>query len=256
MEKFYFCINQHQKNILEYKGLCCDIVGLNELNLALDRGVKKIIVFNDTIPAIYRYIKKYHVEIELWQEGIIPFMGMSFNLKSKFRLAVDNFLPKNILKGYRPYFFNGIQTIRTAYPVSLLEENGVICDKIIYDPEIFSYKPNHNKILDAPLYLATDFYSEGLFKDHYAQIKNFIKLKKIIPGIKFKPHPKELKISIEILGVNNVESDTIYSNDVYGTISTSIYLNHIRGSKVNFLLENHSKIIRRAFRENVELLYR
>ena len=84
---------------MEYKGLHSNIVGLNDLNAALDRGVKKIIVFNDTIPALYRSITNYDAELELWQEGIIPFMGMPFNLKSKFRLAVNKFLPKNMLKG-------------------------------------------------------------------------------------------------------------------------------------------------------------
>lgn len=256
MEKFYFCINQHQKNILKHKRIHSDIVGLDDLKLALRRGVNKIIIFNDTIPGIYRATKKYDVDIELWQEGIIPFTSIPFNLKSRLRIAVNKFVPRSIFKGYRPYFFNGIQTIRAAYPASMLEKKGVTCKKIIYDPEIFSYRPEMNNASGAPLYLATDFYSEGLLQDHAAQLKNFENLKKTVPNIKFKPHPKEIDLSLEILGQNNIEMDTIYSHDVYGTISTSIFLNHTGGSRVNFVLDGHSEIVKRAFKENVEILYR
>lgn len=255
MNSFFFCLNLHQQNILFEKGIHSNIVNASDLEQAILSGAKRIVLFNDTIPDVFKILKNFDGKVELWQEGLIPFFGIRFNTKSTIRILVNEIFPARLLRGLRPYFFNGIDTIRTAYDPAYLRALGVAAKNIIYDPTVFTYRPINGDFCDVPLYLGTDFYSEGMLQDHRAQIKNFKKLKERMPKVKFKPHPKEVDLFRKIFDPYALELSKSFSNEVFGTISTALYLNFASESKVTFILEGHSDIVKRAHRNNVQCLF-
>lgn len=254
-KNFYLCLNEHQRNILRFKNIDSNIVNVDDLNIALRKGANRIILFNDTIPVAHKMLAKFDVEVELWQEGIIPFFGLSFNAKSLVRNIIRRCTNANAFVGYKPYFYNSIDTIRTAYSPEYLMSMGVSAKKILYEPDIFAYTNAEFNDAPYPLYLATDYYSEGMVKDHLAQIKNFMALKEEFEDIKIRPHPKEIGFFRKELSETDVETKYAYSSRVFGSISTSLLINRFRGSNVNFILDNHSNTVKEAWRCNVKVLF-
>ncbi len=247
---FYFSISTHQILILKEKGLACEIVNLPDLEAALKSGIRKLVIFNDTIPGVMRLIKKFNIEAELWQEGLVPFHGFVYNYKSFVRNRIFANIPCSLFDGYRPYFYNGCKLIRTAYPETSFNglKSGV---KVIQDCDIFKYSDALAPVSDHPIYAATDLHSSRLMADHHVQINNFLNLRKLFPNLRFRPHPSEFNLFSKIFPDEYLSFDFKYSNLLIGTISTLLYINMQRGGKSILFLQGHTKILHEISRLNV-----
>lgn len=247
---FYLCLNLHQQSILKHKGISAEIVNMIDLEYAYDQGIKKYVILNDTLPVFFRIVNINIVDVELWQEGLIPFLGINYNARSFIRSSINQYFNFNFTRGYRPYFFNGIKKIKTAFDPDVLKQLGVQSE-IQYDPNIIFYNDSGCDNAMYPIYLSTNFYSSGMMSDHVAQMKSFFNLLKVYPQLKFRPHPSEVYLFKNLINPERIELNYKYSNFVIGTISTLLYVNNVRGAHCNVDLRGFSDIVKRAFYSNV-----
>ena len=195
-------------------------------------GLKEIALFRDTSVFEMNYLKYFKKikKITLVQEGLVPFDGFSYNLRSRFR-RFSSHLPSRFTSGLKPYFYSADQIIA-------LDGHEFIPDletKIIDRYMLSSLKGDELPCSSNNIYFATDFYRLGLRYEHFLQIESFNNLKKSDSNLRFRPHPSETAlfqrhspIAHEDLDFGGLSLPPI----AYGSLTTSLVQMSIHGAIV------------------------
>jgi hypothetical protein len=246
---------KHQQEIANFNAKDTDLILLNsQFNLSqFDGDTGEIILFNDVRPDL-KEIKRMFDQTVLWQEGLIPYFGFTYNFRSYVRKLLSSKVFFNSTIGYRPYFYNNCDIIRTAYSAEHMSSMG-IGSEIIVDKDIFSYRSVEDVISNYPIFFGAAFISNGMSLDHFAQIENYRQLKRVFPEIKFKPHPRDVYWfkygdRADKLGLS-LEFNVNFSSKSFGNLSTSLFNNYKLGLEVVIIHSGHSDIVQKAMKINI-----
>ena len=209
-----------------------------------------LVIFNDVRPDI-SFLKSRFSSITLYQEGLIPYFNLSYN----FRSTTRNFLrypPFSFFtNGFKPYFFNGCHKIITSFDKRVFDSVGINAEITVTD-DVLRHSPVH-KPNTPNMFFGGAFISNGMKRDHIAQLNNYFSLKSSIPDLIFKPHPRDVSFfSKNFISNLNICTESKYGSNAYGNVSTALLESALSGIPTHWILDGHSNIVCKAYKNNIQ----